>query len=172
MVRTTPTQLSKSVPAVRQSLLFIPQRQNDLWLVIFSNGFPTPYKLAKNNEDGSELIFAMMPTLLEDSEFEENYKVIEDICNTQPDTETTIKEIESNENSINALLVLCDNVYRRVNNDNLCIISNKSFYKNSNKALDKRFNVSYTFGKLDFNLKNRRIIVCLLLFLQSVYLCF
>ena len=90
----------------------------------FSNGVPTPYKLAKNNEDGSELIFAMMPTLLEDSEFEENYKVIEDICNTQPDTETTIKEIESNENAINALLVLCDNVYRRVNSDNLCIISN------------------------------------------------
>ena len=89
-----------------------------------TNGVPTSYKLGKNGEDGSELLFAMMPTLLEDSEFEENYKLIEDICNTQRDTETTIKEIESDENAINALLVLCDNVYRRVNNDNLCIISN------------------------------------------------
>ena len=90
----------------------------------YKNGLQTPYKLAKNADDGSSMILAMMPKLMEDDEFLENYKVIADLCEFQPDMESVLKEIRSDENAKNALFILCDNVYRRVNKGDLCTVSN------------------------------------------------
>ena len=47
------------------------------------NGAPTPYKLGKNSDDGTELIMAMFPMLLEDEEFSENYKKVADVCDVR-----------------------------------------------------------------------------------------
>ena len=90
----------------------------------YKNGLQTPYKLAKNADDGSSMLLAMMPKLMEDDEFAENYKVISDLCEFQPDMESVLKEIQSDENAKNALFILCDNVYRRVNKGDLCTVSN------------------------------------------------
>ena len=89
-----------------------------------TNGVPTSYKLGKNGEDGSELLFAMMPTLLEDDEFAQHYKVIEEKCDSAPDMSSAISAIQSDPKAEESLFVLCDNVYRRINGESLCIVSN------------------------------------------------
>ena len=90
----------------------------------YKNGLQTPYKLAKNADDGSSMILAMMPKLMEDDEFSENYKTISDLCESKPDMESVLQAIKSDENATNALFVLCDNVYRRVNQGDICTVSN------------------------------------------------
>ena len=89
-----------------------------------TNGVPTSYKLGKNGEDGSELLFAMMPTLLEDDEFAEHYKVIAEKCDAAADMSSAISAIQSDPKAEESLFVLCDNVYRRINGESLCIVSN------------------------------------------------
>ena len=89
-----------------------------------TNGVPTSYKLGKNGEDGSELLFAMMPTLLEDDEFAEHYKVIAEKCDAATDMSSAISAIQSDPKAEESLFVLCDNVYRRINGESLCIVSN------------------------------------------------
>ena len=90
----------------------------------YKNGLQTPYKLAKNADDGSSMILAMIPKLMEDDEFSENYKTISDLCESQPDMESVLQAIKSDENATNALFILCDNVYRRVNKGDICTVSN------------------------------------------------
>ena len=88
------------------------------------NGAPTPYKLGKNADDGTELIMAMLPMLLEDEEFAENYKKVADVCDVQPDLISALEVIKNDPNAKEAMFILCDNAYRRINSENLCIISN------------------------------------------------
>ena len=88
------------------------------------NGAPTPYKLGKNADDGTELIMAMLPMLLEDEEFAENYKKVSDVCDVQPDLISALEAIKNDPNAKEAMFILCDNAYRRINSENLCIISN------------------------------------------------
>ncbi len=88
------------------------------------NGAPTPYKLGKNADDGTELIMAMLPMLLEDEEFAENYKKVADVCDAQPDLISALEAVKNDPNAKEAMFILCDNAYRRINSENLCIISN------------------------------------------------
>ena len=89
-----------------------------------TNGVPTSYKLGKNGEDGSELLFAMMPTFLEVDEFAQHYKVIEEKCNAASDMSSAISAIQTDPKAEESLFVLCDNVYRRISSESLCIVSN------------------------------------------------
>lgn len=66
------------------------------------------YALNSGGRDGAAVMMAMMPSLLDDDEFDKNFK----ICREQrslgyPDMTTTL----------NSMAILCDNAYRRIKDD-------------------------------------------------------
>ena len=90
----------------------------------YSNGVCTPYKLGKSNEDGTALLFAIMPVLLDDEEFEENMKKIGQFSEGYNSISEALPELVKDEQALNAMFVLNDNAYRRIERDSLCVISN------------------------------------------------
>lgn len=80
----------------------------------YSNNTATGYKLGKNAEDGTELIIALIPTLLEDEEFAEQYRKIAEVCDAQPDIVSVVEAVKNDPDANKAMFILCDNVYRRI----------------------------------------------------------
>ncbi|MEY8507192.1 AAA family ATPase [Lachnospiraceae bacterium 42-17] len=66
---------------------------------------PEKYSLKENENSGTALLFAILPTIMADDEFNEYYqKLKDDRNNGYPDMDETVK----------TAAILCDNLYRRV----------------------------------------------------------
>lgn len=79
------------------------------------------YNITRNDQDGSAIFLAMMPTFLKDDEFSENHEIVAEMCSKFP-REKVAEEIANNEQALHALLVLCDNMKWRIQKENLCNI--------------------------------------------------
>ncbi len=90
----------------------------------YRNGVILPYRIGKNRHEGTELLFAMIPTFLEDSEFSEHYRTISDNCSGASSLDDIIEKVKNDETVKAAMFILCDNVYRRINNENLAVVPN------------------------------------------------
>ncbi len=77
--------------------------------VFTSNSTPSIYSLKEDGNSSSALIFALMPILLTDNEFSEEYSKLLD-C--KKDGFTDMDKAEE------CAFILCDNVYRRIENSN------------------------------------------------------
>ena len=66
------------------------------------------YTLLPSKHDGAAILFALMPTLMEDTEFRENYqKYYDEYVGGYPDMDHAVR----------CMAILCDNAYRRVKDD-------------------------------------------------------
>lgn len=77
---------------------------------------PKSYVLGEKKEDGSGLIFSLMPLLLSDEEFADNMRILltgYDELDADADSGLT-PEIEE------AIYILCDNTYRRIETPTVC----------------------------------------------------
>lgn len=77
--------------------------------VIDGKDFETKkYEYEASKQSGTALLFTLMPLALEDDEFKENYDILYDFFRK------SLKNLE--QNVIDAAYVLCDNLYRRIEN--------------------------------------------------------
>jgi len=86
---------------------------------------PEAYTVGTKEQDGTAVIFSMIPLLSEDEEFKENLDAFYDeFSSGYPDMTTTI----------NSMATLCDNVYRRIN-DETCVAHLKLTIENSGNLM-------------------------------------
>lgn len=72
---------------------------------IIIDGKPSPYQLSENKDDGTALIFTLLPLLLEDDEFSTCFS---ELCSLLKTPDADYEAYSRNG------IILCDNIYRRI----------------------------------------------------------